>query len=122
MELHEGMYVRTKYGEIFSVNNTDTECYGYKEEVVCVESKESPVYLILVKDITKKSYNLIDLIEVGDYVNGYKVYSGGKKHFDYIIIWDDKCDYFMEIPLHIVDIKSILTKEQFEQNSYKVGE
>ena len=77
---------------------------------------------VFTEDIIKSSYNIIDLIEVGDYVNGYKVYSGGKKHFDYILTWDDVESYYMRIPLFSVDIKSIVTKEQFEQMVYKVGD
>lgn len=30
-------------------------------------------YAVLIKDILKHSKQLIDLVEVGDYVNGYKV-------------------------------------------------
>lgn len=64
--------------------------------------------------------DIIDLIKPGDYVNGYLVYSGGKKHFDYIITWDTKKDYYMKIPLNLIDIKSVLTKEQFEARQYNV--
>ena len=48
--------VRFQEKPIFS----DGECIGYKW---CFK-----------KDIIKSSPNIIDLIEVGDYVNGYKVY------------------------------------------------
>ncbi len=72
------------------------------------------------EDIVKHSKQLIDLIEVGDYVNGYKV----------IKLKDGFVEGTMEIVLsnnaiiyrhHSEDIKTILTHEQFEQNSYKVG-
>lgn len=59
--------------------------------------------------------NLFDLVRVGDYVNGYKV---NRIEKDYIVIneiWTGreflKCE----------DIRSIVTKEQFESLSYKVG-
>ena len=61
----------------------------------------------------KHSTNIIDLIEVGDYVNGKYVeeinqYKDGKFIIALIGIIDEQ------------EIKTILTKEQFEQNSYKV--
>ena len=74
------------------------------------------------KEEIKTSYNIIDLIQEGDYVNGSKV--------GYI----DDCDgamrefyYDYENPNEDVghwqeEIKSIVTREQFESMSYKVGE
>ena len=66
----------------------------------------------------KSTPNIIDLIEVGDYVNGYKVkgfvFSKGKK----IGVACD-CDF---IGFDIDEIKSIVTKEQFESMEYKIGE
>lgn len=69
----------------------------------------------------KVSEKLIDLIEIGDYVNGYKVIS----------VLDGFADGTMEIELsnhtriyrhHIEDIEEVVTKEQFESISYKVKE
>ena len=58
------------------------------------------------------SDNLIDLIEVGDYVNGYRVtyvYPNLIK-VDSTDIWE----------IHPHDIKSIVTKEQFNSVKYEV--
>lgn len=54
-------------------------------------------------------------IEVGDYVNGYPVID---------VYEDHRCvvDFGKSEDLYEDDIKSILTKEQFEKNSYKVVE
>lgn len=69
------------------------------------------------------SDNIIDLIEVGDFVNGYRVIS-----VDYDVM-DDTIEC-IELDLNsnyqynfisIRQIKTILTKEQFEVNCYKVG-
>lgn len=77
-------------------------------------------YAVLIKDILKHSKQLIDLVEVGDYVNGYKV----------IKLKDGFANGTMEIVLsnntiiyrhHSEDIKTILTKEQYMANCYKVG-
>ena len=61
----------------------------------------------------KSSPNIIDLIEVGDYVNGeYVTYIN--KNDNYVDVgYDDAI-------LRLKDIKSILTKEQFESMEYKI--
>ena len=74
-----------------------------------------------ITDITKHSKNIIDLIETNDYVNGYKVYTDdilGK----YIVVWEEQENYYRKIYLQNIDIKTILTKENFKNNSYKVVE
>ena len=62
------------------------------------------------------SDEIIDLIECEDYVNGRKVM--------YIRDYEEfkRLDFDEDIDVYIYkeDIKTILTKEQFEQNSYKV--
>ena len=68
----------------------------------------------------KSSPNIIDLIEVGDYVNGEEVIRLFNPMFlsigelPYVIT--DKSKYEPQ------DIKSIVTKEQFENCMYKVGD
>ena len=73
-----------------------------------------------ISAIVNFSDNPIDLIKAGDYVNGYKVYSGGENHFDYVITWDEERNYYIKIELPSVDIKSIVTKEQFNSVKYEV--
>lgn len=120
MELKEGMYAYSTESRERGIGRIIKIDENRSHLEVTIKTKNGR--LTTRKEFTIASNNPINLIKVGDYVNGYKVYSGGKKHFDYIITWDDKCDYFMKIPLHTVDIKSIVTKEQFERESYKVGE
>ena len=73
--------------------------------------------------ISKHSKNIIDLIEAGDYVNGYKVIS-----VDYDVI-NDKTEC-IELDLNnnyqynfisARQIKTIITHEQFSSIEYKVG-
>ena len=74
-------------------------------------------------DIFKSSSNLIDLIEVGDYINGREVrevttfgcLKGGEP------IYRFKNDYNRFYDKNY-KIKSIVTKEQFESMEYKVGD
>ena len=70
--------------------------------------------------IIKSSPNIIDLIEVGDYVNGSKVQEIGEGYVEieeYSGLNND-----MPFVVKTEDIKSIVTKEQFESMEYKIGE
>ena len=70
------------------------------------------------EQIDKSSPNIFDLIEVGDYVNGYKVDDIRK---DLIYCCEDNYeDYCLIVKKE--NIKSIATKEQFESIKYKIGE
>lgn len=123
-ELKVGEYGRTNFGKIIKfawyekekeiLNDkavilvdkmrTTTDCFYYFEKGEC---------------IVKHSKNIIDLIEVGDYVNGEKIEqittdSGYKKYYTTGFgVYDE---YDNESVIH-----SILTKEQYEANCYKVG-
>lgn len=109
MKLKEGMYVRTKDGEIKKI-------FQYNEQ------ENNPMWCTLncyatFKGIfSKASNNIIDLIEVGDYVNGYKVYN----YLDKLVLSEP----FTELHTYIdkIEIKSIVTKEQMASMEYKVGE
>ena len=81
--------------------------------------------------ISKHSSNIIDLIEEGDYVNGYEIemffdcYNEKTQKYEDILgigIFDDACiDSITEIrPLSTLNIKSIVTKEQFKSIEYKI--
>ena len=61
-------------------------------------------------NITKHSFNLIDLIEVGDYVNGELVASVSEESVEIGEGWHVKAK----------DIKSIVTHQQFKQVEYEV--
>ena len=78
----------------------------------------------LKEEIVKHSKQLIDLIEVGDIVNGcivvgfgYECVNGNKEKSILVEGKYTKVNY----ALLNWDIETILTHEQFEQNSYKVG-
>lgn len=62
MDIKIGEYVRTEQGEIVKVLGDD----GNR-----VTSENFEIYF--KNEIVKHSFNIIDLIEVGDYVNEYKV-------------------------------------------------
>lgn len=71
---------------------------------------------VFTENIIKASYNIIDLIEVGDYVNGHKV-------IDFMLENDKIKGIIVDADIwgfDINEIKSIVTKEQFEQMAYRV--
>ena len=102
--------------------------YGCK-----VDKEANNVPYVSAKNIIKSSPNIIDLIEVGDYVNGYKVTMLEDEYYDDVtdsvkkikdkekikIILGNEEQFY---GVYAKDIKSVLTKEQFESMEYKVGE
>lgn len=57
------------------------------------------------------SFNIIDILEVGDYVNGFPI----------IHKENDILKFGLLVQFKENEIKSIVTKEQMEQMAYKVG-
>ena len=123
MKLEEGMYVRTKKGIGRITEYTKHESWGYIVKVLGQYSCYTHTSNGELSDVIKASHNLIDLIEVGDYVNGYLV-----KDIDYAfddVVMNNK--NARRVPYidcnknnYVEDIKSIVTKEQFESMKYEV--
>lgn len=124
MELKEGMYVRTKNlgGSIEKIIEIipKEKTPDLKTRYITDVSREHGLKITDDYIIGEPSYNLIDLIEVGDYVNGKRVYNisivDGLKYLDVEVE-----DYLSDTPFINADqITSIVTKEQFESVKYKV--
>ena len=119
-------YVRTKNKGIRKIdridNNKTINKYLYFTGKENFWGKEYGI--IKTTDIVKHSKQLIDLIEVGDYVNGRKV-----KHIamfegfpDYPkLIFVDETHLIPDDTCENDEIQTILTKEQYMANCYKVG-
>lgn len=77
-----------------------------------------------IKELEKASFNLIDLIEGGDYVNGDLVLFVGATTWDNDGNVLDKQVHInhngYDLWLREEYIKSIVTKEQFESTKYEV--
>lgn len=77
-----------------------------------------PYSIEKITDIVKHSKNVIDLIEVGDYVNKRKIERvndyGEYKRADFNLDFDDYDAVYNE------SIKTIVTKQQFESIKYKI--
>lgn len=75
------------------------------------------------KNVIKASYNIIDLIKSKDIILGRdgKMYQCWKIYKDYVFTYS-KNKQGQTITLVDYQIDKVLTKEQMEQMSYKVGE
>ena len=115
MKLEVGMYVRTFEGEITKIEKLTlpeepSDCLFVKFENEPYSFKYKPWETIDFKS----SHNIIDLIEVGDYVNGCRVIKNTLKDGGNIVIVQGGNCFTNE------DIKSIVTHEQFSAMEYKV--
>lgn len=121
MEIRVGEYVRINndfrlialgIGKVIRIN----------QDTIYVKNNFELPFAFKIENITKHSFNLIDLIEVGDYVNGRLVLAVDYKRQNICLLipfTDTKAStnimwYGYE------EIKAILTHEQFESNAYKV--
>ena len=123
-EIGLGEYVRTKNGKIIKCTGFGTfRKDGQNNRVKTIISGRSHY---IYDYIVKHSFNIIDLIEVGDYVNGYKVYDISTEYLVDInkegkILKIEKEGFInATITEGEDDIKSICTREQFENAEYKL--
>lgn len=133
-ELNIGDYVRTKDNGIAKI--IDSRITKKGGDIYCTVQTVYTTYItdnnlyLTDGDIIKISPNIIDLIEVGDYVNGERVewigYDLYRENEDKTLTGiGEKRILFNEFTKDSVrekSIKSILTKEQFESMEYKIGE
>lgn len=121
-----GDYIRTKQGymaKFIHVNNT----YGFLEfdKTIWKEGykpKTTISFSDFKKRVTKHSSNIINLIEENDAIkfwyqkericNVYKTSNGN------LCVWNG----FEDVPIKHIHIKSIITKEQFENEEYRLEE
>ena len=128
-----GEYFRNKYGiaKVIDIkNNNGIDILVFDKPICFLVNKETGKIiedklfnqLALIDDIdlskVKHSQNIIDLIEVGDYVDGYKVIDIAQAPKKAIYI--ESIGQGALIP--ITNIYSIVTKEQFESMEYKLGD
>lgn len=123
-EIKVGEYVRTKLGYIGKLLREDEdERFDYDIESNFLIGGMP----IRKEEIVKHSRNPIDLIKVGDYVNGMLVVSVIEldRENNYIpirIVFVNRDENCTLPPLKIYnkDIKSIVTKEQFSSVEYRL--
>lgn len=121
-DLKVGQYVRfkDKKGNTY-IRKIKEVCTKNPEKMwgaIIIDKNANNVPYVSLKNITKASYNIIDILEEGDYVNGREVVDIFYNSNDEIIGIDTRgsVEYVNS------QIKSIVTKEQMEQMAYKVEE
>lgn len=149
-----GDYVRTKNGIITKIIGNRKNLYGEEtifkldKEISIYDLELNDIYLItnpLAEDTTneidihfgdekiikKSSPNIIDLIEVGDYINGLRVEKNkyGELYTSYVYYGGDigkqsevYTTWLEEYKKNEDYIDSIITHEQIENMEYKVKE
>ena len=114
MKLEVGMYCYNKtnrkmgIGKIISFESNNNVNVKYKNDIE----------LVSIGNI-KASFNIIDLIEAGDYVNGLFVMTTCRfiiKDENYIKLYGSDLNWEEE------DIKLVVTKESFQNVEYRIGE
>lgn len=113
-EIEIGEYVRTNDGIIGKI--TDIDICEICEEETYIISLNYQGKILHQNNITKHSKNIIDLIEVGDYVNGKEVLQVYRNELRLNTENNVLC-FIKEY-----EIETILTYEQYENNAFKVVE
>lgn len=113
--LEVGMYVRTKGGTIGILGD---EITPLRYEIINSNNQLYSEDNVRCDNIKKTSNNIIDLIEVGDYVNGKMVSSIGRD----AIYFGSNNDYITKNFYYWSPrrVETIVTKEQFEEMAYRI--
>ena len=133
-EIKVGEYIRTPYFTIEKVEKINKAEKNIYEDIVITDTSAYGLSW-LKKHKTKHSSNIIDLIEKGDYVNGFLIdyinldckvpFLRSERPYREATTWykdliEKGKDYNMCLHFKQEDIKSIVTKEQFKSVEYEV--
>lgn len=122
-ELKVGMYVRFDYHRVtvpIQIAKIKEKYYDKMEKYYYYLTDNG--LIVSEENIIKASEDIIDLIEVGDYVNGLRINSITEvdKNNDVRLVWHLNTYGDDDISFSNEEIKSIVTKEQFESIKYEV--
>ena len=129
MEIEIGEYVRTKDGYIAKAVERDTTNWLFFDNSIMEICSDRFITLNPLEQkerVVAHSKNIIDLLEEGDFVNGIMIeefadYEEGI-YLGVPIYTDALMNTIEEVrPLDSIEIKTILTKEQYMNNCYKVA-
>lgn len=113
MNLEVGMYCYNKINRKSGIG----KIVGFRENNNAIIKYVSDIVILSIGNIVA-SYKLIDLIELGDYVNGLvvtRICFDGETSEKYLNMYGSVSEWNNE------DIKNIVTKEQFNSMKYVVG-
>lgn len=115
MKLEVGMYCYNKTNRKLGIGKIiDFQCNNN----VNIRYKND-IELVSIGNVIA-NFNIIDILEEGDYVNGHPIYEIVEYEDDTraIVIGDDNKSIIWKKK----DIEDVITKEQFEQMKYRIGE
>ena len=120
MKIKVGEFVRLARNQgINKIIDEDDDGFLILDEMIADEYGDECFEISLQdvdSEITKHSFNITDLIEVGDIVFIQDVLNN-----DFIYIYDDKVLKAVKKDIEMgLEITEVLTHEQFEANEYKV--
>lgn len=120
MEININEYIRTNEGIIDKVDRYSIgSCVYHCKNGMCIDECETVG--IPISDIKKHSFNIIDLIEEGDYVNGVYIEGIGIRGYNDKYLETLELDgEYKYINIFPSEIHSIVTKEQFKSVEYEV--
>ena len=128
MELKEGMYIRTKYNDfcnmvaIRKIDEIDDDGSFWIDDYI-IDTYGDEQNKLHEEDIEIASEDIVNVIKPGDYVNGYLVTAVNKDAYGETIVFVgqrliEEAGYYRSY--YSKDIKTIVTKEQFENMAYEV--
>lgn len=120
MEIKEGMYIRTREG-IRKITDIWEDMYELNRDL---HNRYPEGHCLFKEDIdevllAEPSFDIIDVIEPGDYVNGYRVINAGYNKYDEWCVSIEKYEP-VECCIYPHLIETIVTKEQFAAMAYEV--
>ena len=118
-----GEYIRTEYGIIGKIlEDEDIAENGVYIDTTFLDDYADETNFVKYKDIKKHSFNIIDLIEEGDYVNGIYVEKNNGRYLGTLecCYQDSSLGHIEYIKIFPYEIHSIVTKEQFKSAEYEV--
>ena len=124
-EIKVNEYIRTKRGIIDKAVKILDDYIFLESKFFITEYGESSTF-IKKTDVVKHSTNLIDIIQKDDFVNGDRVVAvdytedENGNYIDVLGIMEIDDDYAYPIELRVINIREVVTKEQFESITYKV--
>lgn len=122
-EIKVGDYVRTKgygIGKILEIKTVKTKMDGNHDKSYKLDIFKNIWFS--KTNFINHSFESIDLIEAGDYVNGIYIEKNKGKYLETLETDGElsSLGHIEYIKIYPKDIESIVTKEQFESMEYKV--
>lgn len=121
-KIQVGEYIRTYDGIIGKIlEDEDIAENGVYIDTTFLDDYVDETNFVKYEDIKKHSFNIIDLIEEGDYVNGVYIEGIGIRGYNDKYLETLELDgEYKYINIFPSEIHSIVTKEQFKSVEYEV--